>query len=204
MHTKASFISKFTHAQEHTASRQDTWDAYVTYRTQVNADGAICLHACRSPAVQYELSLAHWFESYNVHQHALQIGIMADHSALKLYMQAESHQKDMAAQMVAYAEEGDCLDGFNGTLDSGALITDVIPQGVTAMLAAAPGLTAAACCPRCMAAPDRTHYAKTTEVFVVTSAHRSLLLMATPSYVHASGPCSAGRVCGHPECRLCS
>lgn len=94
-----------------------------------------------------------------MHQHMLQVVRMAVHSALKLYMQAESHQKDTAAQMVAYAEEGDCLDGFNGTLDSGALITDVVPQGVTAMLAAAPGLTAVVCCLKCMAASACTHYA---------------------------------------------
>lgn len=136
-----------------------------------------------------------------MHQHVLQLSIMADHSALKLFMQAESHQEEMAVQMVAYAEEGDCLDGFNGTLDSGALITDVVPQGVTAMLAAAPGLTAAVCCPKCMAGSDCT-LQLTTEVHIVASAHCSLVLMAESGYPYASGPCIAGRVCGHHGRRL--
>ena len=48
------------------------------------------------------------------------------------------------------------VDGLSGTLDSGASILDVIPQGVAAMLAAARDLTEAVRCQMCTAAPDST------------------------------------------------
>ncbi len=45
---------------------------------------------------------------------------------------------------------------MRGTLDSGACILDVIPQGVAAVLAAAERLTDAVRCQACMAASDGT------------------------------------------------
>jgi hypothetical protein len=40
-----------SHAQEHTASRQDTWQAYFEHRTKVSADCASCMHESQLQAV---------------------------------------------------------------------------------------------------------------------------------------------------------
>lgn len=54
-------------------------------------------------------------------------------------MQAEAALKELAAEMKDY-NEGNGGD-VNGNLESGECILDVVPQGVAAVLAAAPGLT---------------------------------------------------------------
>ena len=59
-------------------------------------------------------------------------------------MQAEAALKELADDMVSYREEG---YGVNGSLESGECILDVVPQGVSAVLAAAANLTDAVSCP---------------------------------------------------------
>jgi hypothetical protein len=60
---------------------------------------------------------------------------------MKPCMQAESHQKWLQGLQAAI-KKGDCDSEVHGILyNSGKPITDVVPQGVSAVLAAAPNLT---------------------------------------------------------------
>jgi hypothetical protein len=72
-------------------------------------------------------------------------------------MQAEAALKELAAEFQDYSEGGG--GDVNGNLESGEPILDVVPQGVAAVLAAAPGLTDAVRCQTCMAASHCTRCA---------------------------------------------
>jgi hypothetical protein len=91
----------------------------------------------------------------------LQIAEQAKHPRSKPCVQAEAALEELAAEMKNYNEEGG--GDVNGNLESGESILDVVPQGVAAVLAAAPGLTDAVRCQRCMAASHCTRCAAAPE-----------------------------------------
>ena len=74
----------------------------------------------------------------------LQIAEQAKHPRYKPCMQAEAALEELAAEMKDYNEGAGC--GVNGNLESGESILNVVPQGIAAVLAAAPSLTDAVCC----------------------------------------------------------
>lgn len=84
----------------------------------------------------------------------LQIAEQARHQRYKPFMQAQAALKELAAEMKDYNEGAGC--GVNGNLESGESILNVVPQGVAAVLAAAPGLTNAVRCQKHVTAPHCT------------------------------------------------
>jgi hypothetical protein len=92
-------------------------------------------------------------------------------------MQAEAALKELAAEMKDYNEGAGC--GVNGNLESGESILNVVPEGIAAVLAAAPSLTDAVCCQRYAAAPRCTRCdAAMTRIHAVAAAHHAPVLVA--------------------------
>ena len=107
----------------------------------------------------------------------LQIAEQARHPRYTPCMQAEAALKELAADMKDYNEGAGC--GVCGNLESGESILNVVPEGVAAVLAAAPSLTDAVRCQKHGTAPHGTHRDVAHHgIHAVAIAHHAPVLVA--------------------------